>query len=177
MSKESHLPPFRIRPRFQVELPMCTEDISKKIKQCLADENAKCTGVTMPGFAKLKIPREDRHYWSPQLSISVEKKEDEVGCTLYGLYGPAPTVWTMFVFFYVIIGFALLAVSIMGYTNYTLGRPSGILWLVPVLLAVLLSVFLVSYFGQRLGHDQMERLHNFLEDCLGREIDAAEHVG
>ena len=64
-----------------------------------------------------------------------------------------------------------------GLHEFTLGRPSGILWLVPVLLAVLLSVFLVSYFGQRLGHDQMERLHNFLEDCLGREIDAAEHVG
>lgn len=167
---ESHLPPFSIRPRFRVVLPLTPEQILKRIRRGLKAEDAKCNGKAVHGFATLRIPEKDRHYWSPQLTVMVEESEEGEGSLVRGLYGPAPSVWTMFVFFYSAIGFAILVVTVVGTSHWSLGQPATILWWVPVLLVILLSLYLVSFFGQKLGHDQMETLHTFLEDCLGREV-------
>ncbi len=171
MSKESHLPPFAIRPRFNVELEMSQESIAKKINKGFDLSDAACSGVAVSGFATIKIPLKDRHYWSPQLGLTVEEIEEENKVKLYGLYGPAPKVWTMFVFFYAVIGVVLMFLLVVGLSRYSLDMSATILWWVPVLLIVLLSLYLVSFFGQKLGHDQMETLHTFLENCLGMEID------
>lgn len=167
---ESHLPPYRIRPRFRVESPLSSEEVVAKIKQKLRADGATCDGHSTVGFATLTIPDGQRHYWSPQLTVSVEKLEDREGSLIRGLYGPAPGVWTMFVFFYSLVGFALTAVLITGLSYLSLGLSGYILWWALVLALVLLSLYLVSYFGQRLGHDQMEILHNFLEDALGHPV-------
>ena len=174
MSHESHLPPFAIRPRFQAELPMTQELVVKKIKKGLSKPTSQCTGMATNGFATLRIPEQDRHYWSPQLSLMMEDMEEKEGTLLRGLYGPAPAVWTMFVFFYALIGFAVVVLLVIGFSRLSLDMSAAILWWVPVLLVILLSLYLVSFFGQKLGHDQMETLHTFLENSLGLEIDAAE---
>lgn len=166
----SHLPPFAIRPRFRVEVPYSPDEITKKIRAKLKTEGAWCRGKSVQGFASFKVHESERHYWSPQLSVMIEEAESGEGSLLRGLYGPAPNVWTMFVFFYSAIGFFLLFVLIIGTSNMSLGEPSTILWWAPVLIVLLLTTYLVSYFGQKLGHDQMETLHTFLEECLGMDI-------
>ncbi|MEL6925713.1 MAG: hypothetical protein AAFO94_16835, partial [Bacteroidota bacterium] len=102
------------------------------------------------------------------LSIAIEP--EETGSLLRGLYGPKPAVWTMFVFFYALVGFAVVVVSVIGFANLSIDKSGAILWLVPVLLLIFLSLYLVAYFGQRLGHDQMLTIHHFLEATLDEEI-------
>ncbi len=172
MSQGSHLPPFAIRPRFRVELPQQQSVIIKKINKGFDRPDAQCVGLVTEGYARIKIPAKDRHYWSPELSVMLEDLEEKEGTLLNGLYSPAPAVWTMFVFFYALIGFALIVVAIIGFSRLSLDMPAPVLWWLPVLGILLLSIYLVSFFGQKLGHDQMEVLHTFLEESLGLEIDA-----
>ena len=174
MSHGSHLPPFAIRPRFEAELPVKQADVIQKLKKGLTQPDAPCIGLATTGFATIKLPEKDRHYWSPQLSVMLEDLEEKEGTLLRGLYSPAPAVWTMFVFFYAIIGFALLVIAIIGFSRLSLDMSAPILWWLPDQCILLLSIYLVSFFGQKLGHDQMETLHTFLEQSLGLEIDAAE---
>ncbi len=174
MSQESHLPPFAVRPRFEVELAMDQELVIQKINKGLSSADAKCTGVAILGFITIRIPPLERHYWSPELAVTFDDCENGKNCLLRGRYGPAPSVWTMFVFFYAVIGVVLMFLSVVGLSRYSLDMPASILWWVPALLVLLLSLYLVSYFGQKLGHDQLETLHGFLEKCLGMEIDAGE---
>ncbi len=171
---ESHLPSYRIRPRFRIESPLTPVEVISKIKEGLKTPGAACDGHAGVGFATLTILEKDRHYWSPQLTVSVEKLEEKEGSLIRGLYGPAPAVWTMFVFFYSLVGFATAAALITGLSYLSLGMSGGWLWWALVFAVVLLSIYLVSYFGQRLGHDQMETLHNFLEEKLGHPVYAAE---
>ena len=166
----SHLPPFAIRPRFQVVVPFTPEEILGKVQLCKNNKGEKCRVKAVHGFTSIRIPNKDRHYWSPQLTVMIEEAEDGKGSLLRGRYGPAPSVWTMFVFFYSAIGLALLFILIIGSSHYSLDQPATILWWVPVLVVVLLSTYLVSFFGQKLGHDQMETLHTFLEKCLGTAV-------
>ena len=159
---------YRVRPRFHVETPFTIEELSERINIELKKEDATCGGWVNPHYAKLFIPSGDQHYWSPHLSVSFE--EEEKGTMLRGLYGPRPAVWTMFIFFYAFIGFAILIIGILGSSYLSLGKSGAILWLIPVLCVIFLTLYLVSYFGQKLGHDQMVILHHFMEDCVGHEI-------
>ena len=167
-SNNDHLPPYRVRPRFKIETNYSPSGLEELIRTGLKTDNAPCVGSVGHHYAKLALPKSERHYWSPQLSLSME--ETETGCILRGLYGPRENVWAMFIFFYAIIAFAILIIGIIGLSNLQLKQPATILWLVPVLMVLFLTLYLVAFFGQKLGHDQMLILHRYLEKTIGLEI-------
>jgi hypothetical protein len=160
----------RIRPRIYTETLLTPEEVNQRIRKQLREECTLCSGESTRGYATICPPEEDQHFWSPQLTITLDTDEDNK-TRISGLYGPKPSVWTMFVFFYAAIGFAIMIISMIGLSYWSLGKPATILWLVPILLLIFLSLYLVAYFGQRLGHKQMTNLHRFIERCLDKEID------
>ena len=168
---EDHIHFRRVRPRIRVTTAKSSEEITSTIKQRLTSGVCSCEGQVTSNFATIYPPEEHQHYWSPQLTITLE---EENGTTLIrGLYGPKPAVWTMFIFFYSFIGFATLIALMVGLSYWSLGISSSIFWFVPGLLLLFLSLFLVAYFGQRFGQKQMTRIHRFIEDCLEQEIEAS----
>ncbi|MEJ2006204.1 MAG: hypothetical protein P8X57_14845, partial [Cyclobacteriaceae bacterium] len=54
-------------------------------------------------------------------------------------------------------------IAVFGMSYWTLGKSIMILWWVPVLAVLFLTLYLVAYFGQRLGRDQMTILDRFLK--------------
>ncbi|NNC85124.1 MAG: hypothetical protein HKN75_03520 [Bacteroidia bacterium] len=170
MDKQSEDTPkfYRIRPRFKVESKLSVDELSEKINSALRSEVAPCFGKVKHGYGTLKIPQAQQHYWSPQLSLALE--ETESGTEIRGLYGPRPSVWTMFVFFYSFLGFAILIISVIGMSNISLDKSGKILLVIPILVLVFLSLYLVSYSGQKLGYKQIETLHEFIETSLGVKI-------
>lgn len=164
-----HLPHYRVRPRFKVETDYSIEDLVIKLNNSLGEDDATCKGSVNPKFISLRLPAKELHYWSPQLRINLEPTEK--GCLLRGLYGPRPAVWTMFVFFYSLIGFITFLVLVIGLSKYSLNGSAPVLWFVPVLILMILSLYLVAYLGQKAGHDQMVTLHRFLEESTGLNIE------
>ena len=160
-----YLPHYRVRPRFKMETNYPIDHWEDKIKSGLLKEDATCNGKVSPGFVTLSLPIEEQHYWSPQLTVSIEETEN--GSILRGLYAPRPTVWTMFVFFYSIIGFTIMAIGVIGLSNLSLNKPGSILWYIPGLVLIFISLYLVAFFGQRMARNQMITLHQFLEKSTG----------
>ena len=166
---EDHIHFKRIRPRIRFESELSSEEITSRIRNKLREGVFPCKGQVTAHFATIYPPPEEQHYWSPQLTITLEEQENKT--LIRGLYGPRPAVWTMFVFFYSIIGFATLITAMIGLSYWTINQPAGILWIVPGLLLLFLSLYLVAYFGQKFGHKQLTRIHRFFEDCMGHEIE------
>jgi hypothetical protein len=160
---EEHQHPFRVRPRFEIETHAAVDEVVNKIKTSLEESDSIVQARIRNGYATLFLPLEEQHFWSPELTINVEKTESEDGSIISGLYGPRPAVWTAFVFIYSLLGFAILVTSIIGFANKSIGNSSSILWLVPILILILIGFYLSSYFGQKLAHDQMLTLHDFVE--------------
>jgi hypothetical protein len=154
---------YKVRPRFKIETNYSVDELRMKLQEGLRQEDAACIGIVNPGYVTIYLPRKDQHYWSPQLNLTFE--ETEKGCVLRGLYSPRPAVWTMFVFFYAIIALAVLFIGVMGLSYLMLDKPAVILWWVPVLILLFLSLYLVAYFGQKLGEKQMIILHDFTVQC------------
>jgi len=162
------IPFSEVRPRFEIQTQQEMEAITAAIKTALDRERAPCKGQVNPGYITLYLPLEEQHYWSPHLTIMLE--EEGEGVLLRGVYGPRPAVWTMFVFFYALIGFGIVVISIIGLSNRSLGGSGTILWLLPVLVLVVSSLYLVAYLGKQLGHDQMVTLHHFFEEATGLRL-------
>jgi hypothetical protein len=167
---DDHIHFKRVRPRIKFETERSAEDITKTIQLRLKSGVCVCNGQVTKNFATIYPPKEEQHYWSPQLTVTLEEQN---GKTLVrGLYGPRPAVWTMFVFFYSLIGFLTMIVTMVWLSYRTIGHETWIVWLIPALVLLFLSLYLVAYFGQRFGHKQMTSIHRFFEDCVDQEIEA-----
>jgi hypothetical protein len=159
---------IRIRPRFNQIIKEPQEKIEARLKSKLKDPDIDCVGRVIPGFIVIKIPRSDRHYWSPQLSLSLEEHED--GTLVRGLYGPNPTVWAMFTFGYSALGLIALFISIIGFSKVSLGLEAPVLWALPILGGLAVILYFVAQTGQKIGVEQTFTIHHFYEESIGEKV-------
>jgi hypothetical protein len=155
---------IEIRPRFTEVVPMNTEEVLERLHRALDDPSAKIKGSIFDHHVRLKIPFEDQHYWSPQLSLILEEEGDST--LIRGLFGPRSSVWLMFVFFYSTIGAICLFVAITGFSQLSLGIPAPVLWVIPIGAILALALYLMAKAGERLGKEEMRLLKNFLDGVL-----------
>ena len=136
-----------------------------KIHEKIQDPDSGCHGAIIDHHIILKIPVEEQHYWSPQLSLELEKVEQ--GTLVRGLFGPKPAVWTMFMFFYSAVGFFTLMGLMYGLSQWMIKQEPVALWSVPAGLMLIFCIHIVAKTGKSLGKDQMIRLHNFYRSASG----------
>jgi hypothetical protein len=158
---------LRFRPRFKLEVDMERDALLERLRSVLDDHQDFCTGEFVDHHVILRIRKAQQHFWSPQLTLELSPKG--AGTTIRGLFGPKPTVWTMFVFFYSAIGFLTLMGLIFGLSQMMLKMDAFGLWAVPVGSVLLLGLFVMSKVGQKLGQHQMNRFHEILTEALGQK--------
>ncbi|MEM5567021.1 GTP-binding protein [Psychroserpens sp. AS72] len=114
----------------------------------------------------IKIPKAKQHFWSPQLHLEINENENK-SSIIYGLFGPNPTVWTLFMFFHFIVAGLFIGFAIWAYVNWSLGYDFAMQLFVTLFTIV---VWFALYFGGRLGKKtgmaQMHELHHFMRDTL-----------
>ncbi|QNL20505.1 hypothetical protein HZR84_00580 [Hyphobacterium sp. CCMP332] len=159
---------IRIRPRFKKQFNLKVEKVEEIIKKEL-NSRGIFTASLDSGHFTIRIKPEDRHFWSPQLSLSFEENNGKT--LIRGLYGPAPNVWTIFLLSYLAIGVLSLFALFLGLSYWMLGQDVKILWAMPVLGIIAIIVYLIAQFGQKLGAEQTFRLHQFIESCFHDHIE------
>jgi len=155
-----------LRPRFKVELNHeCTQiiELFKKAKS----EQKRFTVSCVDDHVFIKLPKNQQHFWSPQLHLEVTEKTENQ-CSLHGFFGPNPTVWTMFIFFHVAVGILFMVNATWMYTSYNLNNPIG----VQVGIAVaLVLIWILLYFagaaGKKKGKPGMRELYDFMMETIG----------
>lgn len=161
---------FRIRPRFKEELPQSVDDF-KEILNKAFEHTKDFTGLVSDNYCVIKIPAENRHYWSPQLTLSLEDHfEEDKKITVRGLYGPKPSVWAIFFMSYAALGVLSLFAGVFGLSQLMLEKPAPILWLIPIMAGIALILYLVAQGGQKVGAEQMFRIHHFYEDLMKHKV-------
>ena len=158
----------RVRPRFSIITDQEPKELIEKIHAALAQEDAPCIGKVYKEYGSISIPVAQQHYWSPSLKMTIERTDE--GTEMRGLYGPRPAVWTMFVFFYSAIGFSIMVLSMMGMSYYSLGKSTNFVWLIPVLIVALTTLYAVAYFGKKKGYNEIVIIHDFVEKATGLSL-------
>ncbi|WP_186826727.1 GTP-binding protein [Psychroserpens burtonensis] len=114
----------------------------------------------------IKIPKAKQHYWSPQLHLEINQNENK-GSIIYGLFGPNPTVWTMFMFFHFIVAGLFIGCGIWTYVNWSLGNSYALqLFFALFMIVIWLALYFGGRLGKKTGMTQMHELHHFMRDTL-----------
>jgi len=156
-----------MRPRFAVEVDSSVEDMMAALRE-RAEGNVqgvrvKCTrrhGV-------LDFPKQQRHFWSAQLALTVEAVgESEGGTRVVGHFSPHPHIWQAFVFIYASLFAAGFFSMMFGFAEWAMGRTPWALLGPVVALALAAFVYGATFIGQGLAAEEMCRLHGYLDDCV-----------
>jgi hypothetical protein len=154
-----------LRPRFQIELNKDNETYLKAFEEAKLTQS-DFTITRLDDHVFIKFPKEKQHFWSPQLHLEINEVENN-SSLLYGLFGPNPTVWTMFMFFHFLVACLFIGFGIWAYTNWSLGNNYSIQIFVTLMMIVL---WFGLYFGGRLGKasskGEMHTLNDFMNTVL-----------
>jgi len=155
---------IRLRPRFSRVVACPPRVVLERVGGVIGGDFG---GTVFESSAVLKVHPDRQHFWSPQLELSVEALVG--GSEVHGLFGPHPTVWSMFVAGYVAIGFAGTMGVVFGIAQWVMGDPAWALWSAPAAALLALGVWTVGRFGRTLGMKQVRELHGvvqaILDDC------------
>ncbi len=160
---------YRVRPRFEWTTKERAQDIVARLER----QKQKNSIVVMSGIDThiiLTVRDDLQRIWSPYCQLNMEYNEDAT-LSVHGLYGPNPNVWTVFVFGYSLLILLTFFISIIGFSQYSLGMDARILWILPFCLAMMVALFTAGFIGQKWGEEQTQLIHRFLEDSLEEKIE------
>ncbi|MFD1615542.1 GTP-binding protein [Gelatiniphilus marinus] len=154
-----------LRPRFKMELNQDNETVLKAFEDC-KNTQSEFIVSRIDDHVFIKLPKEKQRFWSPQLHFEINETDTKTS-TLHGLFGPNPTVWTMFIFFHFMVAGFFIAFGIWAYTNWSLKNDYAV-QLSFMFLMVL--VWFVLYFAGRIGKasskNEMRDLYDFMNGVL-----------
>lgn len=132
-----------VRQKFEDFKVNCTEDCHLKIQK---------------NHIWMNMPEAKREYWSPHLHIELESNETN-GTHIRGLFGPEPTLWTLFMFLHFMVAGIFIIFSAIAYSNYTLKQSTTMDFIVMIMMV---CVWFLLYFIARQirfkGYGQMNEL-------------------
>lgn len=159
-----------LRPRFKFNVNSDNESLLTLFEDAKKNQSEFIVS-RVDDHVFIKIPKKNQHFWSPQLHLEINKSEDnETLSTIYGLFGPNPTVWTMFMFFHFIVAGLFIGFGVWAYSNWSLGDSYAIQLFVTLMMIVIwFALYFGGRIGKRTGMDQMHELHHFMRDTLRSE--------
>ena len=164
-----------LRPRFKFHVNHDNEKLLQLFEETKSIQSSFIVS-RVDDHIFIKIPKNKQHFWSPQLHLEINKEYDKEGSIIYGLFGPNPTVWTLFMFLHFVIAGLFIGFGIWTYVNWSLDANFVIQLFVTLLTIV---IWFTLYFGGRIGKktgmSEMHQLHHFMRDTLRKENIHAEN--
>lgn len=157
-----------VRPRFRLETDLSKEEVFERIKTHL-EKDESVEGMVSKLYGIIKIPHDKAHYWSPELQVRPDYDEyfpDREETVIRCLLGPKQSVWVLFVFFYSLIGVLCFFGGMYGLSEMLIDKSSWMIWLFPIGLILISSLWLIARIGQSKGRDEMLHLVSFLYHAL-----------
>lgn len=154
-----------LRPRFKIELNRSHTSVLEAFEaKRLYQKQFIVSRVDDHVF--IKLPKAQQQFWSPQLHLEINDLENNKS-QLYGLFGPNPTVWTLFMFLHFLVAGLFIAFCIWAYSNYALKVDYQLqVWG----LIGMVILWFILYFSGRLSktsnQKEMTALYTFMSSVL-----------
>ncbi|NBC18152.1 MAG: hypothetical protein GVY18_12645 [Bacteroidetes bacterium] len=156
--------PPRLRPRFRRTVSASPSRVAERLRTALAEADRPWQWDGYGHHFVIRVPEAERHFWSPQLSIDLEATSDAT--TVRGLFGPHPSIWTLFVAAYGVAAFAGVTGLLFGLSQWTLDQPPIALWAVPGAALLAGITYGVGLVGRRLGYEQVLQLRDVIDEVF-----------
>lgn len=165
LDRKAHL-----RPRFELTTEIDVPAVLARVRAVL-EQSEQVIGMALDtGRIELTLNEEKIRFWSPQLTIDAEPREEGTGTILKARFGPHPHVWTLYLALYA-TSVALATGCIMfGVSQWMVGAEPWALYLSPLSVILSALVYGASYVGQGLGALQMQELRSLVERAITSDV-------
>ncbi|HLV69294.1 MAG TPA: hypothetical protein VKY34_01215 [Xanthomarina sp.] len=165
MSNSSTINEVVLRPRFKFEKNQNNEYLLGLFDKAKKEQDNFIVS-RIDNHVFLKLPKNKQHFWSPQLHLEIDEI-DENSSTIRGLFGPNPTVWTMFMFFHFIVAGLFIGFGVWAYTNWALKTSYALqISLIFFMVLIWIALYVIGQMGKKAGMEEMHLLHGFMRDTL-----------
>lgn len=152
---------IRLRLRFYKDIDGNIASIREKFVNYRSQLSSDFVMKIRNNHIQFTISGDKQKYWSPYLTIELEEKtDDEKNAThIRGLFGPAQTMWTFFIFLHFILAGVFLAFAMYTFSDYLLKKP--LLIDLTVLFSIIGGWFLLYVVARQVrekGYGQMNEL-------------------
>lgn len=154
-----------LRPRFKLKIPHHSESILSDFQNAKTIQSDFIVSQD-DEHVFIRFPKDKQNFWSPQLHLQVEPIDD-YSSEIRGLFGPNPTVWTMFMFLHFLVACLFIAFGIWTYTDWTLEQN----FTIPASLAIFMmlvwvSLYFAGSYGKATSINDIRLLNNFMNEIL-----------
>ncbi|QBN18655.1 hypothetical protein [Flavobacterium nackdongense] len=155
---------IRLRLRFYKDVNENIASVRQKFEQFKLTNSKDYHLKTKHNHIWINMPESKREYWSPHLHLELEAKENNE-THIRGLFGPDPTLWTLFMFLHFMVAGIFVIFSAIAYSDYVLKQPTAMDLIVMLLMVIVW--FLLYFIARQIrfqGNGQMNELEaKFLE--------------
>ena len=154
-----------LRPRFKMELKQNNQSVLQ-LFEAHKTHQKEFVVSRVNDHVFIRLPKHKQHFWSPELHLEINEIDDSTSM-LHGLFGPKPSVWTMFMFFHFIVAGLFFGFGIWAYSNWSL-KTDYFMQLVVVFMMVFIwfALYFAGRLGRASGKPEMEQLYNFMVKIL-----------
>jgi hypothetical protein len=154
-----------LRPRFKFEIPRSNEAVLSDFDK-IKKEQSHFVVSRIDDHVFIRYPKAEQHFWSPQLHLEINEVNKDT-CMLHGLFGPNPTVWTLFMFLHFMVAGLFIAFGIWAYTNWALNQNFAVQISLMVLMVVIwIALYFAGSIGKASGKKDMLKLQAFMNTVL-----------
>lgn len=157
---------IQLRLRFYKDVPESVAVVQEKFKHFKANCPSDFAIKVNDTHIWLHIVGTQKQYYSPHLHLQLEENH-ESGTHIRGLFGPDPTLWTLFMFLHFVVGGIFLIFGMIAYSNYTLKQP--VFWnilIMGLMVGIWFMLYVVARQIRERGLDQMHELEALMEDVI-----------
>jgi hypothetical protein len=159
-----------LRPSFVDSLPMSPEEVRELLTTRIRESCADCDCKSFSGYIALRIPENQRRFYSPRLLLSLEP-DDLEGTRVTGTFGPNANMWSAFLYGYLATSSVALFSGILGSCQWKIGITPWGLWIFTPTALALVALYLAGRIGRTLGEKQTNQLRSIYQHATGHEID------
>ncbi|WP_406684639.1 GTP-binding protein [Seonamhaeicola sp. MEBiC1930] len=157
-----------LRPRFKKEVLESNQVLLKAFEDAKI-EQSNFIVTRLDNHVFIKFPKKVQRFWTPQLHLEIDEINDN-SSLIYGLFGPNPTVWTMFMFFHFIIACLFIAFGIWAYSNWKLGNDFILQISIMILMIIIwIALYFAGSIGKASSKDEMHKLNDFMNRILEKK--------
>ncbi len=156
---------YRVKYRKQYNLDKDPELLINRFRKALEQNPNSIDGKIVHQIIFLQIISSERHYWSPEMTISIEKEDGKT--KIREVLGPNPSVFTLTMFLIIFAGTLFLFTLMFLLSQITLNMDTSLTWVIIGICFLLFSIIsLFMLIGRIKAKPQMLLLSKFVENLI-----------
>ncbi|ATA76381.1 conserved hypothetical protein [Capnocytophaga canimorsus] len=157
-----------LRPRFRRESSKTPEELLERVKFLKSELKNDYEFTISDKHLWIYLHKQRRKFYSPHLHLEFEPHENG-GTLIRALFGPDPTLWTLFMFLHFVVAGIFLFFCVTAYSHYILKESYYLdLMIMGIMVIIWFILYFFGRFNRSKGTPQMYELLAVLDRiCFG----------